>query len=73
MTLAAAQLRLPLGFVPDQVRGHGLRAAHVYPLVGRRTGPGKNFWAGRVPANRAWDFGYIVLDDAGRNMGDHDF
>ena len=65
MTLAAAQLRLPLDFVPDPVRDHGLRAAHVYPLVGRRTGPGKTFWSGRVPANRAWDFGYIVLDDAG--------
>ena len=64
MTLAA-QLRLPLYFVPDPLRGHGLRAAHVYPLVGRRTGPGKTFWSGRVPANRAWDFGYIVLDDAG--------
>ena len=65
MTLAAAQLRPAARFRARSVRGHGLRAAHVYPLVGRRTGPGKTFWSGRVPANRAWDFGYIVLDDAG--------
>ena len=56
---------MPLALAPDPVRDHGLRAAHVYPLVGRRTGPGKTFWSGRMPANRAWDFGYIVLDDAG--------
>ena len=62
MALAAQR---HLDFVPDPVRAHGLRAAHVYPLVGRRTGPGKTFWSGRVPANRAWDFGYIVLEDAG--------
>ena len=38
---------------------------HVYPLVGRKTGPGKTFWSGRVPALQAWSFPYIVLDDAG--------
>ena len=64
MTLAA-QLRLPLDCVPDQVRDHGLRAAHVYPLVGRRTGPGKTFLSARVPAKRAWKYEYIVLADAG--------
>ena len=63
--MAAAQFSLPLDFVPDPVRDHGLRAAHVYPLVGRRIGPSKTFWSGRVPANRAWDFSHIVLDDAG--------
>ena len=63
--MAAAQLSLPLDEAPSIVRAHGLRAAHVYPLVGRRTGPGKNFWSSRVPANRAWNFGYIVLADAG--------
>ena len=65
MTLAAAQLALPLDCVPDPVFDHGLRAAHVYPLVGRRTGPGKTFWSGRVPASQAWSFSYIVLSDAG--------
>ena len=65
MTLAAVQLDLPLDCAPDRVRAHGLRAAHVYPLVGRRIGPSKTFWSGRVPANRAWDFSHIVLDDAG--------
>ena len=65
MTLAAVQLDLPLDCAPDRVRAHGLRAAHVYPLVGRRIGPSKTFWSGRVPANRAWNFSHIVLDDAG--------
>ncbi len=65
MTLAAVQLDLPLDCAPDRVRAHGLRAAHVYPLVGRRIGPSKTFWYGRVPANRAWNFSHIVLDDAG--------
>ena len=63
--MAAAQLSLPLDEAPSIVRAHGLRAAHVYPLVGQRTGSGKTFWSGRVPAKRAWDFGYIVLEDAG--------
>ena len=63
--MGAARLALPLAFAPEPVRAHGLRAAHVYPLVGRKTGPGKTFWSGRVPALQAWSFRYIVLDDAG--------
>ena len=63
--MGAVRLELPLAAAPEPVREHGLRAAHVYPLVGRRTGSGKTFWSGRMPANRAWDFCYIVLEDAG--------
>ena len=63
--MGAARLALPLAFAPEPGRAHGLRAAHVYPLVGRKTGPGKTFWSGRVPALQAWSFPYIVLDDAG--------
>ena len=36
--MGAARLALPLAFAPEPVRAHGLRAAHVYPLVGRKTG-----------------------------------
>lgn len=59
------QLPLPLAAAPLPVRVHGLRAAHVAPLVGRRLGPGKAFWSGRVPASHAWTYPYIVMDDAG--------
>ena len=44
---------------------HGLRAAHVAPLVGRRIGQGKQFWSGRVPASHAWAYPYIAMADAG--------
>ncbi len=60
-----AQLELPLSFVPEAVRGHGLRTAHVAPLVGRRIGQGKQFWSGRVPASHAWAYPYIAMADAG--------
>ena len=60
-----AQLALPLDAAAPKARAHGLRAAHVYPMVGERIGPGKTFWSGRVPASRAWTYPYIVLDDAG--------
>ena len=59
------QLVLPLDFAPDSVRGHDLRAAHVYPRVGRRIGPGKQFWSGRVPASHAWAYEYVATADAG--------
>ena len=62
---SAHQLELPLDAAPAKVRQHGLRAAHVAPLVGRRTGPGKSFWSGRVPASHAWAYEYIATADAG--------
>ena len=61
----AAQLELPLDFAPEPVRTHGLRAAHVAPLVGRRIGQDKQFWSGRVPASHAWAYPYIATADAG--------
>ena len=60
-----AQLELPLDFAPEPVRSHGLRAAHVAPLVGRRIGQDKQFWSGRVPASHAWAYPYIATADAG--------
>ena len=35
------------------------------PLAGRRIGPGKQFWSGRVPASHAWAYEYIATADAG--------
>ena len=63
--MGAVQLDLPLAAAPEPVREHGLRAAHVAPQVGRRTGPGKIFWSGRVPASHAWAYPYIATADAG--------
>ena len=57
------QYEIALQAVPDQVRGHGLQAAHVAPRVGRKTDAG--FWSGRVPASHAWLYPYIVMQDAG--------
>ncbi len=56
---------LPIDAAPTVVRRHGLRAAHTAPLVGRRTGPGKTFWSGRVPASHAWAYEYVAMADAG--------
>ena len=60
----SAQLELPLAFAPEPVRSHGLRAAHLWPRVGRRTRKG-GFWSGRVPAPHAWAYPYIAMADAG--------
>ena len=61
----SAQLELPLASAPAPVRAHGLRAAHVYPMVGRRIGQDKQFWSGRVPASHAWAYPYVAMADAG--------
>ena len=60
----AVQLSLPLGFAPQAIREHGLRAAHVRPRVGCRSRDG-GFWTGRVPASHAWAYPYIETGDAG--------
>ena len=64
MSALPGQLVLPLGAAPASVRGHGLRAAHVWPRVGRRTRKG-GFWSGRVPARHAWAYPYLETTDAG--------
>ena len=48
--------QLGLDFAPAQVRSHGLRAAHTYPLVARSKG--ESF---RVHASQAWDFASLEL------------
>ena len=48
--------QLALDFAPAQVRSHGLRDAHTYPLVARRKG--ESF---RVPASQAWGFPSLEL------------
>ena len=57
------QLTLALRCVPDPVRDHGLRAAHVWPRVGERQDTG--FWSGRVSVECAWGYMYIDQSDAG--------
>ena len=63
--MSAVQLSLPLDSAPAIVQHHGLRAAHFAPMVGRLTGPDKQFWSGRVPHSYAWAYPYIRTDDAG--------
>lgn len=54
------QLRLPgIDFAPPKVRAHGLRDAHVWPLVARIKG--ESF---RVHASKAWSFPSIELRTA---------
>ena len=48
--------QLGLDFAPAQVRSHGLRDAHTYPLVAPRKG--ESF---RVPASHAWVYPSLEL------------
>ena len=56
-------MQMPLDFVPQPVRGHGLREAHPYPLVGKRTKRGIRSW--RTSPDRAWVHELIQLENAG--------
>ena len=58
------QLSRALQSVPDPVRQHGLRAAHVRPLAGYRTADGGIRSARMTPA-RAWRCPYVGIEDAG--------
>ena len=64
------QLTLPgIEFAPVQVRRHGLREFHTYPLVS----PGKDaagVWGGsfRVPAAQAWTFPELELGRTGNSI-----
>ena len=54
----------PLLFAPPELRDCGLRAAHPFPLVGRRSPDGIESW--RMPASeRAWAYPLIELTRAG--------
>ena len=48
--------QLGFDFAPAQVRSHGLRDAHTYPLVAPRKG--ESF---RVPASHAWGYPSLEL------------
>ena len=55
------QLELGIQFVPEKVREHGLREAHIYPLVSAGHVAGKPFTSRRVPASDAWHYPEIEL------------
>ena len=59
---AAAQLALPIEYAPAKVRRHGLRDAHVRPLVSHgKCADGMHGAAFRVPACNAWDYAELEL------------
>ena len=52
MSVAVQQ---PLDFAPVELRAHGLRDAHSFPLVGSRTAEGVRSW--RMPASpQTWGY-----------------
>ena len=63
-TTAPSEPLQPLLFAPPELRACGLRAAHPFPLVGRRSPDGIESW--RMPASdRAWAYPLIELTRAG--------
>ena len=62
-----AELHQPLLFAPPELRDCGLRAAHPFPLVGRRSPDGIESW--RMPASeRAWSWPLIEWTRAGSSF-----
>ena len=49
-----AQLELPLEYAPADLRDHGLRDAHTFPLVSPDVGKVRRSF--RQPASAAWSF-----------------
>ncbi len=66
--MAAAQLSLPLDFAPEPVRDHGLRAAHLRPLVSPGKRAGRPFVSFRVPPERAWQYPELEYGNAGSSF-----
>ena len=67
MTATAEQARLPLDFAPPELRSHGLRDAHSFPLVGSRTAEGVRSW--RMAAGvRPWGYPLIEWTRAGNSF-----
>ena len=63
-TTAPSEPLQPLLFAPPELRDCGLRAAHPFPLVGKRTADGIESW--RMPASeRAWAYPLIEWTRAG--------
>ena len=53
------QLELALEYAPQELRGHGYRDAHSYPLVSPDVDKVRRSW--RVPAPLAWDYPRLEL------------
>ena len=54
------QLTLSFGHVPAKVKAHGLRDAHVYPLVSRGKHGDDSLTSFRVASSRAWKYPSIT-------------
>ena len=63
MSVAVQQ---PLDFAPVELRAHGLRDAHSYPLVGTRTAAGVRSW--RSAPARAWAWPLVEWSRTGNSF-----
>ena len=64
MSVAVQQ---PLNFAPAELRAHGLRDAHTFPLVGKRTPMGRVFSWRTAPA-RAWAWPLVEWSRTGNSF-----
>ena len=62
------QLELPLAAAPATVRGHGLRAAHPFPLVSPGKRPGRPYTSFRTTPEKAWHFPEVEYGNAGSSI-----
>ena len=63
MSVAVQQ---PLDFAPVELRAHGLRDAHSFPLVGSRTAEGVRSW--RMPASpQTWGYPLVEWSRTGNS------
>ena len=65
MTATAEQARLPLDYAPVELRAHGLRDAHVRPLVATRTAAGVRSW--RTDPSKAWAWPLVEWSRTGNS------
>ena len=59
-------VQLPLDYAPVELREHGLRDAHSFPLVGSRTAEGVRSWR-MAASERAWAYPLIEWTRAGNS------
>ena len=64
----ARQLILALDAAPEDVRRHGLRAAHPRPLASLGKRPGRPFSSARMSPQRAWRFPEVEYANAGSSI-----
>ena len=62
------QPELPLAVAPATVRGHGLRAAHPFPLVSPSERPGRPYTSVRTTPENAWHFPEVECGNAGSSF-----